>query len=79
MVTFPLRELNPLRCYTNLKKAERVAEKNCSLYYHCEVIDVTEHIRIPMEEKPDFIGGAPNYEKYRGVDPEQVLVWLNID
>ena len=30
-------------------------------------------------EKPDFIGGKPNYDKYKGVKPEQVLVWLNID
>lgn len=30
-------------------------------------------------ERPDFIGGAPNYDKYPGISPEQVLVWLNID
>lgn len=33
------------------------------------------------EEKnaPDFIGGAPNYDKFKGWTPEEVLVWLNID
>ena len=30
-------------------------------------------------EEPDFIGGAPNYEKFRGWSPEKVLSWLNID
>ena len=28
---------------------------------------------------PDFIGGVPNYEKFRGWPVENVLVWLNID
>lgn len=31
------------------------------------------------EDLPDFVGGAPNYDKYRGIPAEQVLVWLNID
>jgi len=31
------------------------------------------------DEEPDFIGGAPNYDKFPGVPPEQVLAWLNID
>jgi len=31
------------------------------------------------ETAPDFIGGAPNYDKFEGYTPEQVLVWLNID
>lgn len=35
--------------------------------------------RNKEEEQPDFIGGSPNYDKYTGVSPEQVLVWLNID
>ena len=30
-------------------------------------------------EKPDFIGSAPNYGKFEGWTPEEVLVWLNID
>lgn len=30
-------------------------------------------------EKPDFIGCAPNYEKFPGWSPEKVLSWLNID
>ena len=35
------------------------------------------------EQEPDFIPGTssvcPNYEKYKGWEPEEVLVWLNID
>lgn len=31
------------------------------------------------EEEPDFINGAPNFDKFRGWDAEKVLVWLNID
>ncbi len=30
-------------------------------------------------DKPDFIGGKPNYDKFKGWSPEKVLVWLNID
>ena len=33
----------------------------------------------PLEEEPDFIGGAPNYDKFEGWSVEEVLVWLNID
>ena len=32
-----------------------------------------------VNEEPDFIGGAPNYDKYEGWDAERVLAWLNID
>ena len=31
------------------------------------------------EDSPDFIGNAPNYNKFEGWSPEEVLVWLNID
>ena len=30
-------------------------------------------------DEPDFIGGAPNYAKFKGWTPEEVLSWLNID
>lgn len=32
-----------------------------------------------VDEEPDFIGNAPNYEKFDGWDAERVLAWLNID
>lgn len=34
-----------------------------------------------VEEEPDFIGSAPNYDKFEamGWSVEQTLVWLNID
>ena len=31
------------------------------------------------DEEPDFIGNAPNYDKFKGWSTEEVLVWLNID
>ena len=43
-------------------------------------IDEAERERIYAEdEEPDFIGGAPNYDKFEGWTAEEVLVWLNID
>ena len=45
-------------------------------------IDEAECARalLHVEDKePDFIGGAPNYDKFEGWTPEEVLVWLNID
>ena len=33
----------------------------------------------PEEEEPDFIGNAPNYDKFKGWTAEEVLVFLNID
>lgn len=35
--------------------------------------------RRESDEEPDFIGGAPNYDKFKGMTPEEVLVLLNID
>jgi len=34
---------------------------------------------IPEENAPDFLGNAPNYEKFKGMTPEEVLIMLNID
>lgn len=31
------------------------------------------------EEEPDWISGAPNYDKFSSMTQEEVLVWLNID
>jgi hypothetical protein len=31
------------------------------------------------EEEPDWIGGAPNYDKFKGVSPERVMAMFNID
>lgn len=31
------------------------------------------------KEEPDWIGNAPNYDKFHGWTPEEVLVYLNID
>ena len=30
-------------------------------------------------DQPDFVSGAPNYAKFKGWTPEEVLSWLNID
>ena len=43
-------------------------------------IDEAEREFIQVEdEEPDFICGAPNYDKFPGWTPEEVLVFLNID
>ena len=43
-------------------------------------IEEAEKQRDTMpEEEPDFIGGAPNYDKFEGWEVESVLAWLNID
>lgn len=34
---------------------------------------------LVAEEEPDFIGIAPNYDKFLGWKPEEVLVYLNVD
>lgn len=31
------------------------------------------------KRQPDFVCGAPNYDKFEGWTPEEVLSWLNID
>lgn len=33
----------------------------------------------PTEEEPNWIAGAPNYDKYPNMTPAEVLAWLNID
>ena len=35
--------------------------------------------RPAEDQEPDFIGNAPNYDKFKNWTPEEVLVWLNID
>jgi len=32
-----------------------------------------------QDDEPDFVGGAPNYDKFKGWDVDRVLTWLNID
>lgn len=41
-VEYPLENINPEKCYTSLKQAERYAEKNMTLYSRCEVIEVPQ-------------------------------------
>ena len=31
------------------------------------------------DTRPDFIGNAPNYDKFKNWPVENVLAWLNID
>lgn len=38
-----------------------------------------ERFAAEKEEEPDFIAGAPNYDKFTGWSPERVLAFLNID
>lgn len=53
------------------------------LYPNAEEVRMGKYTRTTAvtDEEPDFIGNAPNYEKFekRGWDTEKILVWLNID
>lgn len=51
--------------YPGIKEAEEERKRSCK--------------RNQPEEEPDFIGGAPNYDKFEGWSVEEVLCWLNID
>lgn len=44
-------------------------------------LEEAEQARVspPAEEEPDFVMGAPNYDKFPDWTPEEVLIWLNID
>ena len=42
-------------------------------------IEIEQSKQSKEAEAPDFICGAPNYDKFEGWTPEEVLVWLNID
>jgi len=55
--------------------------KRRKLYPGEEEAEKQKKIALPSEddEQPDFIGGAPNYDKFNGWTAEEVLVWLNID
>ncbi len=53
-----------MKKYPGLKETER--ERKCSL-------------DRDTDDQPDFIGNAPNYDKFDGMTVEEVLIWLNID
>ena len=54
--------------------AEGIAE-----YYNQFYREHDSYVLKHRDEKPDFIGGKPNYDKFRKWSAEEVLVWLNID
>lgn len=39
----------------------------------------TQKLKRYDDEEPDMIGNAPNYDKFVGWSPEEILVFLNID
>lgn len=41
--------------------------------------DIVYQNNYAIDEEPDFIGMAPNYDKFEGWDIEEVLVFLNVD
>lgn len=43
------------------------------------VESIKDHQLLALTEEPDFLGNAPNYDKFAGWEPERVLAWLNID
>ena len=57
-----------------------MAKKNKLLYPGIEQAEKEKSKVKPFDDsKPDFIGTAPNYDKFKSWDPEKVLVFLNID
>lgn len=53
--------------------------KKRQLYPGIAEAEAIRDVRIILEDELDFIGGAPNYEKFAGLTPEEVLIFLNID
>lgn len=57
--------------------------KKKELYPHADDVRAGKYsprvVRGVDDDAPDFIGGAPNYDKFVGWDVDAVLVWLNID
>lgn len=52
------------------------------LYPNAEDVKKGRYTRVVVDAddvEPDFIGNAPNYDKFKGWSDEKVLVWLNID
>jgi len=55
-------------------------KRNASLYPGISEAEAEKLKAKPdFEEAPDFIGNAPNYDKFNSWTCEAVLVWLNID
>lgn len=55
-------------------------KKKISLYPGVEEAEKERSKQHLIEDdEPDFIAGAPNYDKFKGWTTEEVLVWLNID
>lgn len=49
------------------------------LYPCANEINKYKRTKVEDDTEPDFIGNAPNYDKFKGWATEEVLVWLNID
>lgn len=56
-----------------------MSRKKSFEYPGCREAERERKRRSIRAEEPDFIGNAPNYDKFEGWTAEQVLVWLNID
>lgn len=52
---------------------------NGSKFPHADDVKNGRYTEAFVDEEPDMIGMAPNYDKFKGWDIEEVLVWLNID
>lgn len=48
-------------------------------YPGIEEAEAARIVHREEDEEPDFIGNAPNYDKFKGWTPEEVLIFLNID
>ena len=57
-----------------------MARKKKLLYPHADDYDRVYMLeKYRDDEEPDFIGNAPNWDKFEAWDIDEVLVWLNID
>lgn len=56
-----------------------MAKRRKKLYPCANEIYKYMRTTVTEETEPDFVGNAPNYDKFKGWTPEEVLVWLNID
>ncbi len=48
-------------------------------YPYTEDVRNGRYTEVFIDEEPDMIGMAPNYDRFKGWSIEEVLVWLNID
>lgn len=62
-----------------LKPMEEIEKRNGRRTYPGLREAERQRSAVTAREESDWCGGAPNYDKFEGWAPGEVLVWLNID